>query len=151
MASLSLIDTAAAFPGEAREEMRIRASMARTVGMAAVLPSTQSRWFTDTTVERRPDLIDRVSRTLLADDAAVHAAMWDVIAAVDLVPGLPRIAARTLVLVGEHDPSSPVAAARVLQENIVGAELHVIVGSSHMAPLERSDVVNDHLARILAG
>lgn len=147
--SLTLIDTAATFPEEGRAGMRARAGMAREGGMQAVLPSTLQRWFTARTVERRPDLIDRVSKTLLADDPLVHAAMWDMISALDLVSQLHRISCPTLILVGEHDPSSPLAAARVLQENIAGAEMHIISGTSHMAPLEKPDDVNGYLETFL--
>ncbi|MGI4794150.1 MAG: alpha/beta fold hydrolase [Janthinobacterium lividum] len=149
--SLTLIDTAAAFAATDRIAMRDRADAARRDGMAAVLETTIKRWFTVETERDRPDLIDRVSKTLLADDPLVHAAMWDMIAGLDLVSDLHRIAVPTLILVGEFDPSSPPAAARVLQENIRAAEMHVIVGASHMAPIEKPDTVNAHLVRFLAG
>ena len=148
--SLTLIDTAAAFAEEGRAAMRSRAKMAREGGMQAVLRTTIERWFTPDTAARRPDLIDRVTKTLLADDPLVHAAMWDMISALDLVSQLHRIACPTLVLVGEFDPSSPPAAARVLRDNIAGAQMHVIPQASHMAPLEKPDAINAHLTRFLA-
>lgn len=148
--SLTLIDTAAAFAEPGRIAMRDRAGAARRGGMAAVLQTTIKRWFTADTELHRPDLVDRVSKTLLADDPLVHAAMWDMIAELDLVSHLHRIACPTLILVGEFDPSSPPAAARVLQENIGGAEMHIIAEASHMAPLEKPDVINAHLIRFLA-
>ena len=147
--SLTLIDTAAAFADEARAGMRARAKMAREGGMRAVLPSTLQRWFTPETVARRPDLIDRVTKTLVANDPLVHAAMWDMISALDLVAQLHRVSCPTLILVGEHDSSSPPAAARVLQESIVGAQMHVIPNASHMAPLEQPDVINGYLKEFL--
>lgn len=147
--SLTLIDTAAAFAEEGRTAMRTRAVMAREGGMPAVLRTTIERWFTPETEARRPDLIDRVSKTLLADDPLVHAAMWDMISALDLVSQLHRITCPTLVLVGEFDPSSPPAAARVLRDNIAGAQMHVIPQASHMAPLEKPDAINAHLVRFL--
>ena len=149
VASLTLIDTAAAFPEGGRAGMRERAKMAREGGMQAVLPSTLQRWFTPETVARRPDLIDRVMKTLLADDALVHAAMWDMISDLDLVSQLHRISCPTLILVGEHDPSSPPAASKVLADNIFGAAMHVIAGASHMAPLEKPTVINGYLSSFL--
>lgn len=147
--SLTLIDTAAAFAEEGRVGMRARARMAREGGMQAVLPSTLQRWFTDETMVRRPDLIDRVTKTLLADDPLVHAAMWDMISALDLVSQLHRIDCPTLILVGERDPSSPPSAAQLLQETIAGAVMHVIPDASHMAPLEKPDVINGYLTDFL--
>ena len=148
--SLTLIDTAAAFAETGRVAMRERAQAARRAGMAAVLETTIKRWFTAETERDRPHLIDRVSKTLLADDPFVHGAMWDMIAGLDLVSELHRVTCPTLILVGEFDPSSPPAAARVLEANIGGAEMHVIKEASHMAPLEKPDLINGHMVRFLA-
>ena len=148
VASLTLVDTAAAFSDEARTGMRARAATARRDGMAGVLRSTLERWFTAETVARRPDLVDRVPKTLLADDPEIH--LWDMISDLDLVERLDRVSCPTLILVGEHDPSSPPVAARVLRDGIPDARLHVIPGASHMAPLERPGAVNTHLLPFLA-
>ncbi len=148
--SLTLIDTAAAFAEPARVAMRDRAGAARRGGMEAVLQTTIERWFTAENARHRPDLVDRVTKTLLAGDPQVHAAMWDMIAGLDLVAELHRIVCPTMILVGEFDPSSPPAAARVLWDNIPAAKMHVIAGSSHMAPLERPELINAHLLRFLA-
>ena len=147
--SLALIDTAAAFAEEAHVAMRARARTAREGGMQAVLRTTIERWFTPETEAHRPDLIDRVGKTLLADDPLVHAAVWDMISDLDLVAQLHRISCPTLVLVGELDPSSPPAAARILRDRIDGAQMHVIEQASHMAPLEKPDLINAHLRRFL--
>lgn len=148
--SLSLIDTAAAFAEPGRVAMRERAVAARRDGMAAVLETTLRRWFTAETERDRPHLIDRVTKTLLADDPLVHAALWDMIAPLDLVSDLHRIACPTLILVGAFDPNSPPAAARVLKENITGSEMHIIENASHLAPLEKAEEINAHLIRFLA-
>ncbi len=147
--SLTLLDTAAAFPEQGRTLMRERAAATRADGMAAVVPSTVARWFTADTVARRPDLVDRVTTTLLADDPLVHAAMWDMIAELDLVDRLPEIGCPTLVMVGEHDSSSPVAAARQLRDGIPRAQLTVVPHAAHLAPLEQPEIVNTRLAAFL--
>ncbi len=150
VSALVLIDTAAAFSDEGRASMRKRAAAVRQGGMAAVLDSTLERWSMPKTMARRPDFVERVTRTLLADDAAIHGAMWDMISAIDLVPQLHRVDCPTLVVVGEHDPSSPPAAARVLRDHIRGARLHIVDGASHMAPLERPVIVNELLLEFLS-
>lgn len=147
--SLTLIDTAASFSDEGRAGMRVRASTARSSGMQGVLASTIERWFTAQTAADRPDLIDRVSKTLLAHDPLRHAAMWDMIAELDLVNGLRHIDCPTLVLVGEHDRSSPVSAARQLRDGIARASLAVVANAAHLSPLERPNVVNAHLTDFL--
>ena len=149
--SLALIDTAASFPDAGRATMRARAEAARSGGMPAVLRSTLERWFTPATMAGRPDIIDRVTKTLLRDDPLIYAAMWDMISELDLMAELHRISCPTLILVGEHDPSSPPAAAQQLRDGIAGAAMHIVAHASHMAPLEKPEVVNEHLLSFLSG
>lgn len=148
--SLTLIDTAATFPEAGRTAARDRAKAAREGGMSAVVEPTLARWFTDRTRTRRPDLLDRATKILSADDPLVFAAMWDMLADLDQVGQLKHIACPTLILVGEHDPSSPVAAAELMHEHIANSQLHVIADASHMAPLEQPAAVNAHLVAFLA-
>jgi 3-oxoadipate enol-lactonase len=148
--SLTLISTAPTFSEQSREAMRRRAVNVRQGGMHAVLQECLERWFTEATVSRRPDLIDRVTKTLLAVDPKVHGAMWDMISAVDIVSDLHRITAPTLIMTGELDPSSPPSSAKLLHEEIAASELHIFPGFSHMLPLEAPSVVNNHLLRFLA-
>lgn len=64
--SLTLIGTAPSFPEEVRRGMRTRAELVRTEGMPAVIESSLQRWFTQPTRERRPDIMDRITKTLLS-------------------------------------------------------------------------------------
>ena len=148
--SMTLIDTAAAFSDQGRSAMRARAQTAREHGMSAVVPSLIDHWFTPVTVAQRPDLVDRVTKTLVADDPLVHAAMWEMIASFDVFDELPRISCPTLVLVGELDSSSPVSAAQALRDQIPDARLRVIPNSAHMTPLEKPETINRHLREFLA-
>ncbi len=131
--------------------MRARAETTRNGGMEAVLQSSLERWFTPETRRRRPDLVDRVSKTILGDDAAVHAAIWEIIADFDVHARLSEIQCPTLVLVGERDPSTPPAAAAALAEGIRGAKMVVFHQTSHMVQLEAPDAVNRELQQFLSG
>ena len=150
VASLTLISTAPTFSEQGREAMRKRAANVRQGGMRAVLQECLERWFTKATMDRRPDLIDRVTKTLLTDDPEVHGAMWDMISEFEIVSDLHRIAAPTLILTGELDPSSPPSSARLLNREIAASELHILPGFSHMLSLEAPSVINDHLQRFLS-
>jgi len=59
---------------------------------------------------------------------------------------LHRIAAPTLVLVGDHDEETPVAYARALADGIPGARLEVVAGAGHLLNAEAPDAVNALLA-----
>lgn len=148
--SLTLIGTACSFSEAVRSGMRARASSVRAHGMAAVLASSLERWFTPATIARRPDLIERVTRTILADDAAIHAAMWEMIAGFDVEERLVEIDCPTLVLVGDLDPSTPPAAAALLAERIRDARMIVLPKTSHIATLESPAAVNAEMLAFLS-
>ena len=149
--SLTLIGTAPSFPEEVRAGMRARAALVRSGGMAAVVESSLQRWFTPQTRERRPDITDRVIKTLLGDDAATHAAIWDMISGLDLDSRLSEIACPTLVLVGEGDPSTPPAVASRLAGAIKRSSLIVVPKASHIVTVEAPTAVNTALLSFLAG
>lgn len=147
--SLCLIGTACTFSEGVRAGMRARAEAVEKGGMAAVLQSSLERWFTPHTRTHRPELMQRVSATMLANSPEVHAAMWRMIATFEVRARLHEIRCPTLVVVGDLDPSTPVAAAEVLVQNIAGAELVVLAHTSHIAMLESPAAVNAALLGFL--
>ncbi len=148
--SLTLIGTAPSFPEEVRQGMRARAELVRTEGMAAVVESSLQRWFTPNTRERRPDITDRLTKTLLGDDARTHAAIWDIISDLDLDNRLAEIRCPTLVVVGEHDPSTPPAVASRLAGAVRGSAFVVVPEASHIVTVEAPRAVNTALLDFLA-
>ena len=147
--SLTLMGTASTFSAEARAGMKARAEAIRKGGMAAVLSSSLDRWFTPETRARRPDLIDRVTKTILDDDPAIHAAIWEIISEFNVHARLGEIRCPTLVLVGELDPSTPPSAASALVEAISNARMVVFPNASRMVQLEASEAVNAELKLFL--
>ncbi len=148
--SLTLIGTAPTFSEPARDAMRTRSAALLEGGMSVVLAASLDRWFTPETRARRPHLIDRVTKTILADDPAIHAAMWRMIADFEVLNRLGEIRCPTLVLVGEHDPSTPPAVAALLAERIAFARLVVLPKTSHIAMIESPDAVNVELLDFLS-
>lgn len=142
VASLVLIDTSSRFAPTGQKAMRRRARVVRERGMAAVIDDLFSHWLLPETLAERPDLFDRGTKSLLADDPAGHAALWETIADFDVTGRLHDITAPTLVLVGEHDSTSPVSSAEALRDGIAGARLEVVPGAAHLSPIERPEVVN---------
>jgi len=147
--SLVLIDTAARFPAAGQAAMRARAATARHEGMAAVLPDLFGHWFLPGTLAQRPHLVDRATKTLLHDDPEVHAALWEMIAAFDVADRLQDVTVPTLVLVGEHDPSSPVSSAQHLRDSIPHARLRIVPDAAHLSPIESPAAVTGHIDTFL--
>jgi len=130
--------------------MRARGATVRAEGMAAVIEPMIAPCFTSETVAGRPDLLDRIRKTLLAGDPKLHAAMWDFIADFEALDALASVACPTLVIVGDRDETTPVAAAVTLPEAVPGADLRVVANAAHLAALERPEIVNGHLLSFLA-
>ena len=148
--SLCLIGSACTFPEPVRQGMRRRAATIRAGGMQAVVEESLARWYTPGFRQRRPDVIDRATKTILGSDPQVQAAMWEMIAGLDTKARLASLACPTLVLVGAEDPSTPPDAARVIAGQIPGARVEVIAGASHMVPTEAPDAISDLLETFLA-
>lgn len=143
--SLALLDTTARFAPDGQASMRGRAAVLREHGMEAILDGLFGHWLLPETRERRPDLIDRATKTLLHDDPGVQAALWETIADFDDADRLGSIPVPTLVLVGELDSSSPVSSARELCAGIRHAQMQVIADAAHLTPIEQPTVVTGHL------
>lgn len=148
--SLCLLDTASTFSDGVRDALRQRGATTRDQGMEAIVQPTLDRWFTPAFAERRPDVIDRVAKTLRSNDPGMHAAMWDMIATLDTAPHLPAVDKPTLVLVGEKDPTTPLAASQLIAERVPGAVLHVLPDVSHISPVEAPELVNRTVGSFLA-
>ena len=138
--SLVLADTNSTLSPEVRRAMIERGEAAKRGGMANVIESTLSRWFTPAFVGS--DIVARCRERLLADDVRGWAATWHAISELNTEPRLKEIRVPTLVIIGEVDLSVPVSRARAMADLIPGAALHVVAGAPHMAPLERPDLFN---------
>jgi len=147
--SLTLIATAATFSEEGRTVIGRRAETIQTGGMAAIVAPFLERWFTPETLTQRPDLSDRITKTLLGDDPGVQAAMWTMVAGLDVLERLDQIKCPTLILVGDRDPSTPPAFSAAIAERIAGSRMVVLPNASHMLFLEQPDLINRHLLEFL--
>ncbi|MBI4635408.1 MAG: alpha/beta hydrolase [Candidatus Rokubacteria bacterium] len=72
------------------------------------------------------------------------------IAGLGLTDRLGTIALPTLVIVGEDDPGTPVAAAEVIHRHITGSQLRILKSASHLSNLEQPEAFNRALADFLA-
>jgi pimeloyl-ACP methyl ester carboxylesterase len=78
-----------------------------------------------------------------------NAASWITEDHVDYTNAIPTITAPTLLIWGDVDPISPVAAGRRLAQLLPNSELHVLPGGTHSLAHDRPDevarLIEDHL------
>ncbi len=99
-----------------------------------------------------PRLIDEVRKQMLNNRPSVLGGDFRACDAYDLSEQLDQVMAPTLILVGEEDKMTPMRFAEGLREGIRDAELQVIPGAGHMAPLEQpgktADLIREFLEKV---
>jgi 3-oxoadipate enol-lactonase len=147
--SLVLCDTTSRIPPEARATWDERIRTAETQGMEPHVEPTIGRWFTAPFLARRPSVVDAVRGMIRATDARGYASCCHAIKALDLTDRLSAIRVPTLVVVGQDDVGTPVAASRAIHERIPGSKLVVIPSASHLSNLEQPEAFNEALLSFL--
>jgi 3-oxoadipate enol-lactonase len=148
--SLALCDTSSRIPPEAKPLWDERIRTAETRGMEPLVEPTLARWLTPATRAAQADLGAAVASMIRRTDPTGYAGCCHAIAALDLTDRLEAIRLRTLVVVGEDDPGTPVAASRAIHERIRGSELVIIKAAAHLSNLERPAEFTQALMGFLA-
>jgi pimeloyl-ACP methyl ester carboxylesterase len=95
-----------------------------------------SRWFTDEFRAANPELMEQYAARNRENDPACYAAAYTVLATGEVGPDLPRVAAPTLVVTGEHDLGSNPRMARFIHAGIAGSELRILPRLRHSILIE---------------
>ena len=138
-ASLTLCDTSSRIPAEAKPLWAERIKTAETQGLESIVEPTIGRWFTAPFVTGRKDVVDRVRAMIRATKPAGYAGCCHAISALDLTDKIAAIKLPTLIVVGEEDQGTPVAASRVMNEKIAGSELVILKSASHLSNMEQPE------------
>lgn len=149
-ASLSLCDTSSRIPAEARPLWADRIKTAESQGMEPLVEPTLARWLTAPFRERRRDVTDGVAKMIRSTPTQGYAGCCHAISALDLTDRISAISIPTLVIVGEEDQGTPVAASKVMNERIKGSELVIIPAAAHLSNLEKPEEFTAALTRFLA-
>lgn len=146
---LVLCDTTSRVPPEAGPMWDERIRVAQTQGMEPHVEPTIGRWFTAPFRERRADVVNPVRAIIRGTHPQGYIGCCHAIAALDLTDRLGGIRIPTLVIVGEDDPATPVAASRTIHERIKGSELVILKSASHLSNLEQAEAFNRAITTFL--
>jgi pimeloyl-ACP methyl ester carboxylesterase len=69
---------------------------------------------------------------------------------IDVTARLKEIKSRALVICGADDPATPPAMARVIQENLPGAQLALIPQAAHLSNVEQPEAFSRALGDFLS-
>ncbi len=150
--SMILADTTSRQPPNGAALWNERIQNAKTKGMGALVEGTLARWFTDGYRAANPDAMANIGAVIRSTPVAGYAGCCAGISTIDLTDRLKEIKCPTLVLVGEQDQGTPVAASQAIRDNLPGAEMLVIPSAAHISNIEQPAVFNvavrDFLTRV---
>jgi 3-oxoadipate enol-lactonase len=147
--SLVLCDTSSRVSPEARPMWDERIKVARTQGMEPHVEPTISRWFTAPFREKHPEVVDPVRAMIRATNPQGYIGCSQGIAALNLTDRLHTINVPTLVVVGEDDAGTPVAASQTIHEKIKGSELVILKSASHLSNIEQPEAFSQAVTAFL--
>ena len=147
VASLVLCDTACQMPPESMWDDRIEA--VRREGVGSFPELMVKRWFTDAYRDANPHEMDPIKKMIGAMSIDGMIGCCHAVKNMNNAPILKNIKSPTLIIVGEHDISTPLAAAEVLHSGIKGSELRIIEGAAHVTNFEQPERFNAALLEFL--
>jgi 3-oxoadipate enol-lactonase len=147
--NLVLCDTAAMLPKEAQPIWEERVQLAREKGLDALVDETLERWFTPSFLSQSPPEVQSIRLQFLATPMNGYIGCSKAIRGLNYLERLPEIKIPTLILVGEEDPGTPVAAAEAIQQRIAGSQLVVLPSAAHLSNVEQAEAFNNALMKFL--
>ena len=148
--SVSLCATSSCMPEGAGPAWQERIDTARAQGMDVLLDGTIERWFSAEFIAANESAVGPVRELVRTTPVQGYASCIGAIMKINLTDRLKSTNVPTLIIAGEDDESTPVAAAEAIHGAIAGSELVVIPSAKHFVNVEQSGIFNDTLTRFLS-
>ncbi|SIT37122.1 Alpha/beta hydrolase fold [Paraburkholderia ribeironis] len=135
--SLTIADSSAGTPPEARSMWDQRARAVRTDGMATLVSATLSRWLTPDFQAAHPEAVEPIREVLTQTLPEGYAMACEALRDFDVRGKLANIRCPTLTVAGRHDVGTPPATTQAIADAIEGAQFELL-DAAHLAPIEQS-------------
>jgi 3-oxoadipate enol-lactonase len=150
VAGLACLDSSAeSEPLGKRVKFRALIAMHRRMGfpLALYLKEIAPLLFSPKSLRERPELVIGAYQRAMGFDRGgmSRAAVAVSVHRKNVLPELPKIKTRTLVLCGSEDLATPPEKSQAIANAIPGATLAILDGLGHLSALEDPDAVNHHL------
>lgn len=134
---LVLADVAPGFPEAGKQAFRVMSEKVAAAGLGAIVDIAANRVFHQAYLAQHPQAIEERRAVLLRIDPAAFRAACQTLIDADLVPGLPKVKAPTLVVYGELDQATPPALNALIGKKVPGARIVELKSCGHCPPLEQ--------------
>lgn len=146
--SVSLCDTACHLPPESMWDDRI--ALAQSKGTSAFIKPMTERWLTPGFRAANPQVLDKMGTMIARTSVDGLVGCAHAIKKMDHTALLASIKVPTLIVVGEQDPGTPVAAARVLHNAITGSKMVIVEDAAHLPNIEKPAAFNATVLEFVA-
>ncbi len=146
---VALCDTAAVVPEEAQPIWQERIDDALSKGMKSQVDATMERWFTAPYLSANSPAVQRIRDQFLATPVAGYVGCGEAIRRLNYLERLNEIKKPTLIMVGEEDLGTPVAASEAIHARISNSKLVVLPSAAHLTNVEQSELFNNELVAFL--
>ena len=146
---LVLSSTTALIPEEAQPIWQERIDTALENGMEALADDTLDRWFTPDFIRQQHPAVDTIRELIVSTPVSGFVGCGEAIRRLNLLQRLTSVSVPTLILVGEGDPGTPVAASQAIHAKITDSQLVIVPDAYHLCNIEQRQVFNDSLTKFL--
>jgi 3-oxoadipate enol-lactonase len=137
-------------PNEGKVRRARTMAVVKARGSAAFADDFVKGIFAASTLAANPAPVDMIREVIArTPPLSIAGTLLALAARTDTTGSLPSIRVPVLILVGEHDVTTPVAASEAMHAAIPGSELQVIPGAAHMSSLENPGAFNSALVSFL--
>ena len=147
--SLALCDSAAAIAPEAQSIWQERLDAVREKGVESQMEITMERWFTPSFLKLNPAMLQVIRKEFLVTPAEGYTGCIEAIRKLNHLHRLSEIKLPTLIMVGEDDPGTPVAASEAMHKKIPNSKMVIIPSARHLSNVEQPEVFNTNLLTFL--
>lgn len=147
--SVCLCDTMAQIPVEAQTMWTNRIALAEGEGMMSLVQPLVERWFSATYLKENPASVQAIREQVVKTPVDGFVGCCHAIRELDYLDSLVNIKTPALIVVGEDDPATPVAASQAMNARMPDSRLTVIPDARHLSNIEQARMFNDTLLAFL--
>jgi len=146
---LVLCDTSSRVPDEAKPIWNERIETVQKKGMESQVEATLERWLTPHYRKERPEVVEKITAMIRGTNPQGYIGCGHAIRDLNLTDKIAAIKVPTLIIVGEDDPGTPVAASQVIHEKIKGSELVILKSAAHLSNIGQAEAFNKAVLNFL--
>lgn len=148
----AIVVASAATVGTSPEAWLERANLVEEKGTVALVEDTQRRWFRKDYIAEEPGKVAAIMEGLAAADDHSYAQLCRCLSTHDLRADLERIYTPMMLIVGEHDVSTPMRDTELVLTSAPKADMRVVPDVAHMitvaAPGTVADIIRGFFRRL---